>query len=103
MHWGGPVESDHIFFIHSSDYTSKDFISSNKDFTITRSAEVLFDIAKNKGPENYLILSGIAVWIQGKLDYEMEQNSWDKKTNNFIPLFDNVDDMWSRIINSQEI
>ena len=103
LHWGGPVESDHIFFIHSSDYTSKDFISSNKDFTITRSAEVLFDIASNKGPENYLILSGIAVWSPGQLDYEMEQNSWDKKTNNFIPLFENVDDMWSRIINSQEI
>ena len=103
LHWGGPVESDHVFFIHSPEYKSKDFISSNKDFTITRSAEVLFDIASNKGPENYLILSGIAVWSSGQLDYEMEQNSWDKKTNNFIPLFDNVDDMWSRIINSQEI
>ena len=103
LHWGGPVESDHVFFIHSPDYKSKDFISSNKDFTITRSAEVLFDIASNKGPENYLILSGIAVWSPGQLDYEMEQNSWDKKTNNFIPLFDNVDDMWSRIINSQAI
>ena len=102
LYWGGPVEPEHIFFIHSPDYKSKDFISSNKDFTITRSAEVLFDIARNKGPENYLILSGIAVWSPGQLDYEMGQNSWDKKTNNYIPLFDNVNDMWTRLINSQE-
>ena len=103
LYWGGPVDPDHIFFIHSSDYKSKDFISSNKDFTITRSSEVLIDIARNKGPENYLILSGIAIWSPGQLDYEMGQNSWDKKTNNYLPLFDNISDMWNRLINSKEI
>ena len=103
LYWGGPVEPDHIFFIHSSDYKSKDFVFSNKDFTITRAPEVLFDIAITKGPKNYLILSGIAVWRPDQLDYEMEQDSWYKKTNSYIPLFDNDNDMWNRLINSQEI
>ena len=103
LYWGGPVKPEQIYFIHSSEYKSKDFISSNKDFTITRSSEVLFDIARNMGPENYLVLSGIAVWSPGQLDHEMTQDSWDNKINNYFPLFDNVNDIWNLLINSQDI
>ena len=34
LYWGGPVDAEHIFFIHSSDYKSDDFISSNEDFNM---------------------------------------------------------------------
>ena len=44
LYWGGPVETKHIFFIHSSDYKSNDPITSNKDFTVTRTNDILFDI-----------------------------------------------------------
>ena len=95
LYWGGPVDPEHIFFIHSSDYKSNNFIISNKDFTITRASKVLFDIAKNKGPKEYIILSGIAVWKPGQLDSELMRNDWDKKLNNYTPLFDNGKEMWS--------
>ena len=103
LHWGGPVEPEHIFFIHSSDYKSNDFISSNNDFTITREPKILFDIAKNKGPKECIILSGIAAWEPGQLDSEMMQNNWDRKLNNYTSLFDNGKEMWSRLINSRDI
>ena len=103
LHWGGPVEPEHIFFIHSSDYKSNDFILSNKDFTITRSPEILFDIAKNKGPKEYIILLGIAVWKPGQLDSELARGEWDKKINNYTTLFDNGKEMWRRLITSQDI
>ena len=103
LYWGGPVEPEHIFFIHSSDYKSKDFIFSNKDFTITHAPEVLFDIANNQGPKEYLILSGIAVWNPGQLDFEMVKGDWEKKTNSYIPLFNNGNEMWIRLISSQDI
>ena len=103
LYWGGPVEPEHIFFIHSSDYKSNDFILSNKDFTITRSPEILFDIAKNKGPKEYIILLGIAAWRPGQLESEMVRGDWDKKLNNYTPLFDNENEMWSRLISSQDI
>ena len=57
LYWGGPVNPENIFFIHSSDYKSKNFILSNEHFTITREPRVLFDIAGNKGPKKYIILS----------------------------------------------
>ena len=59
-------------------------IFSNKDFTITRAHEILIDIARNKGPKEYIILLGIAVWDSGQLDSEMIRGSWDKKLNYYI-------------------
>ena len=103
IYWGGPVDPQHIFFIHSSDYKSNDSISSNNDFTITRDPKILFDIAKNKGPKEYIILSGIAVWESGQLDSEMMRGDWDKKLNNYTPLFDNGKEMWSHLISSRDI
>jgi len=103
VYWGGPVDPQHIFFIHSSYYKSSDFISSNNDFTITREPKVLFDIAKNKGPKEYIILLGIAVWESGQLDSEMMRGDWDKKLNNYTPLFDNGKEMRSHLISSRDI
>ena len=103
LYWGGPVDAEHIFFIHSSDYKSNDFISSNKDFTITQEPNILLDIAKNKGPEEYIILSGIAVWEPGQLDFEMKRGDWDKRLNNYTPLFDNGKEMWSHLVSSRDI
>ena len=44
LYWGGPVDPEHIFFIHSSDYKSEDYILVNKDYTVTRAPKILFDI-----------------------------------------------------------
>ena len=103
IYWGGPVNPQNIFFIHSADYKSNDFISSNNNFTVTTEPKILFDIAKNKGPKEYIILSGIAVWESGQLDSEMMRGDWDKKLNNYTPLFDNGKELWSHLINSMDI
>ena len=103
LYWGGPVHPEHIFFIHSSDYNSSNPIFSNKDLIVTRSAEILFDIATNKGPEKYIILSGIAAWDPDQLDFEINQGGWDKKINSYLSIFDNGKEMWGRIINSKDI
>tara|TARA_B100001964_G_scaffold217905_1_gene258409 strand:+ start:147 stop:728 length:582 start_codon:yes stop_codon:yes gene_type:complete len=103
IYWGGPVDPQHIFFIHSSDYKSDDFITSNNDFTITREPKILFDIAKNEGPKEYIILLGLTVWESGQLDSEMMRGDWDKKLNNYTPLFDNGKEMWNNLISSRDI
>ena len=103
LYWGGPVEAENIFFIHSADYESNNFISSNIDFTITREPKILYDIVKNKGPKEYIILSGIAVWEPDQLDYEIMQGSWDRKINNYTSPFDNRNEMWSHLIVSKDI
>jgi len=103
LYWGGPVHPEHIFFIHSSDYNSSNPIFSNNELIVTRSVEILLDIATNNGPKKYIILSGIASWSPGQLDFEINQDGWDKKINSYISIFDNENQMWNRIINSKNI
>ena len=103
LYWGGPVEPENIFFVYSSDYKSENFISLNKDFAVTQEPKILFDIVDNIGPKEYLILSGIAVWSPGQLDFEIEKGDWEKKSNSYIPLFNNGHEMWRRLISSQDI
>ena len=103
LYWGGPVHTEGLFFIHSSDYNSHNPIFSNKDLIVTRSSEILFDIATNNGPKKYIILSGIAAWNPDQLDYEIYQDGWDKKINSYLSIFDNENEMWSRIISSKDI
>jgi len=103
LYWGGPVEPEQIFIIHSSDYESRDFISSNKNFTVSRSPEVLNDIAKNQGPEEYLFIIGISVWEPGQLDFEIMQGDWRKKLSSYSLIFNNDDEMWQRLLYSQDI
>ena len=100
---GRTCGSEHIIFIHSSDYKSDNFITSNNDFTITKESKILFDIAKNKGPSEYIIILGIAVWESGQLDSEMMRGDWDKKLNNYTPLFNNGKEMWNHLISSRDI
>ena len=52
--------------------------------------EILLDIARNKGPEEYIILLGIAAWEPGQLDSEMVRGDWDKKINNYTFLFTKI-------------
>ena len=103
LYWGGPVYPENIFIIHSSDYNSNNPIFLNENLIVTQSAEILSDIATNKGPKKYLILSGIAAWDPGQLDMEINQGGWDKKNNSYLSIFDNGNDMWKRIINSKDI
>ena len=103
LYWGGPGEPEHIFFIHSSDYKSNDIIFFNNDFTITRAPEILVDISRNNGPEEYIILLGIAAWEPGQLDSEMIRGDWDKKKNNYTSLFDNGKEMWNHLISTRDI
>ena len=51
LYWGGPVNPERLFFIHSSDYKSSNPIFSSKNLIVTRSTEILYDIATNNGPK----------------------------------------------------
>jgi putative transcriptional regulator len=73
--WGGPVETKKIFILHSNEYQS----SSTNNYgiiSISQDYDILFDIAKNKGPENSLVILGYSGWGGGQLEGEMEKDHW---------------------------
>ena len=73
--WGGPVDTKKIFVLHSSEYESET-TKEYKGFSITRDYEILYDMAKNKGPKKSLIILGYSGWGSGQLEGEMERDHW---------------------------
>ena len=73
--WGGPVEVDTIFVLHSTEYQSEN-TKNYGNISITQDYNILFDIAENKGPEKSLIIFGYSGWGSGQLEGEMERDHW---------------------------
>ena len=73
--WGGPVETKKIFILHSNEYQS-DSTDNYGSISISHDYDILFDIAKNKGPEKSLVILGYSGWGDGQLEGEMERDHW---------------------------
>ena len=98
--WGGPVEEDKVFIIHSTEYKSNS-TKSYKDISISNDIGVLFDIAEKKGPKRSLVVLGYSGWASGQLEGEMEMDEWvlsdmdlnlifnNEKTNKWIQAYEN--------------
>jgi putative AlgH/UPF0301 family transcriptional regulator len=73
---GGPVEPQLGFVIHTTDYHSGATLDIDGHVAVTASREILFDIARHKGPKKSLIVFGYAGWAPGQLEGEMAQHAW---------------------------
>ena len=94
--WGGPVETKSIFILHSNEYQS----SSTNNYgiiSISQDYDILFDIAKNKGPENSLVILGYSGWGDGQLEGEMERDHWILSDIDVDIIFDKEpSDKWEK-------
>ena len=75
VYWGGPVDIKEIFILHSIEYKS-DSTRNYGNIAISQDYNILFDIAKNKGPEKSLVIFGYSGWGSGQLEGEMERDHW---------------------------
>ena len=73
--WGGPVETKKIFVLHSKEYQN-DSTNNYGSISISQDYNILFDIAKNKGPKKHLVILGYSGWGGGQLEGEMERDHW---------------------------
>ena len=73
--WGGPVEVKEVFILHSVEYKS-DSTKNYGNISISQDYNILFDIAKNRGPKESLVIFGYSGWGSGQLEGEMERDHW---------------------------
>ena len=73
--WGGPIEVKKIFVLHSNEYQS-DTTNNYGSLSVSQDNDILFDIAKNKGPEKSLVILGYSGWGDGQLEGEMVRDHW---------------------------
>ena len=73
--WGGPVSVKEVFILHSNEYKSESTQNFGK-ISMSQDYDILFDIAKNRGPKKSLVVFGYSGWGSGQLEGEMERDHW---------------------------
>ncbi len=76
VHFGGPVETERGFILHSNDYQSADSLPAGSDFTMSATQDVLVALSTGRGPQDALIALGYAGWGPGQLETEIASNGW---------------------------
>lgn len=97
--WGGPVQRDKMFILHSTDVTTEESQRITADVAMTDVSRMLKMIALGEGPEKYRLFMGYAGWGPGQLDLEMTVSSWivvPGRTELVFP--ESPDSLWQRIM-----
>jgi len=73
--WGGPVDIEEIFILHSTEYQNET-TKKYGNVSVSKNYNTLFDIVENKGPKKRLVILGYSGWGSGQLEGEMERDDW---------------------------
>ena len=76
VHFGGPVEAEKGFILHSSDYSKDVLIATGEKMALSSNLQILKAIATGHGPKNSIFALGYAGWSGGQLEIEMVNNNW---------------------------
>ncbi|MEZ5692128.1 MAG: YqgE/AlgH family protein [Rickettsiales bacterium] len=101
VHFGGPVESNRGFIVHSDKPDIAGIIAKYDGIAVSSNIDILQNIIDDKGPDKCLISLGYAGWTAGQLESEMESGSWIVVSATQNLLFDTENEMkWELAIAS---
>jgi putative transcriptional regulator len=104
IHYGGPVEPEQFFVLHSNDYASKATRFVGNGLGVTSDPEILQAIAQGKGPRQKLLIFGYAGWGPGQLEAELKDNAWFVIPADMSILFDTEPEKkWERALAKRKV
>jgi putative transcriptional regulator len=74
--FGGPVQDDRGFVLHSPSGRYSSSLSVTDEVAFTTSIDVLEAVANGDGPQRMLVSIGYAGWSPGQLEEEIARNGW---------------------------
>jgi len=101
VHFGGPVENQRGFVLHSKDYSHTETLLVDETIGLTATVKILRDMASGDGPVRSILALGYAGWGPGQLESEIQQNAWLTVPASDELLFDAANnEKWERAFNS---
>lgn len=101
IHFGGPVESQRGFVLHSAEYKGKGTVAVDDRVALTATLDILQELANGGGPRSIMLALGYAGWGPGQLEEEIGDNAWLHAPFNEALVFDgDIDTKWHRAMNS---
>lgn len=76
VHFGGPVQTDRGFILHSPLGSWQASLPVSDELGLTTSRDILTAVGEGGGPEQMLVALGFAGWEAGQLEKEIAENSW---------------------------
>lgn len=74
--FGGPVQVERGFVLHSPHGAFSSMMKVNDDIALTTSKDVLEAVAVGDGPRRLLVSLGCSGWSAGQLEEEIARNGW---------------------------
>jgi putative transcriptional regulator len=99
VHFGGPVDTERGFVLHSADYQSEETLDIDEEFGLTATVDIVRTIASGSGPKDHLLALGYAGWGPGQLDGEIQENAWlNVDADNALVFDTDLDSKWDRAL-----
>ena len=76
VYYGGPVESERGFLLHSADVVVDGSILVGEGVAMTADAEMMDKIGRGEGPERSLFAFGYSGWGPQQLESEFARDAW---------------------------
>jgi putative transcriptional regulator len=99
IHYGGPVQPNLGFVLHSTDYSDAATVEVNDHVALTTELNVLEAISHGNGPTHSLFALGYAGWAAGQLEGELRKDAWYVAPADKTIIFDDaMETKWKRAV-----
>ncbi len=95
--FGGPVQSEQGLVLYSAEKLWEPSLAITEEIALTNSREILEDLVRGEGPQQYRVVLGHAGWGPGQLEAELREDAWLTAPTGRELVFETpFTDLWER-------